>query len=336
MKRILYFLGVGLIFWSCSKDDIYNITTDFEGKFVFINSNSSGDLHYDVFTLDHDGVKQVTFTDTADFYKGNPNWVKNGEYIQYEEYPLCLFCYSFGKNKIIRADGTEPTDYNMPFISPDNKYGCTYTLENLFIFNLDGNLKKLNQIGSVLDYGDNKTVKWAPDSKRLLFTLGSELVNYNINTKIITPLFEFDNVLSTFEWSYVGDKIAFIWLDDVYVVNADGSNVQNLTSSPNKEYDIAWSPTEDILAYTQRNLDYYNGLDNIFLYDFTDSTEQSLDLVEQAKLYIDFIQWSADGMSFAFSAMGAENTGIFIIDRDGTTMKKVYDKQLYSFDWYSK
>jgi hypothetical protein len=241
MKRIIFFLMSGFFFWSCNKEDDIKLTSDFEGKFTFISSPDPELNAYELFTLDRDGLKQVTFTDTVGFYKGSPLWVKNGDYIQYEEYSLCLFCNTYGRNKIIRADGSEPKNYTMPYISPDNKHGCTYNYGNLYIFNLDDNLNKLNQIGSLVyvTYGSAIPVKWATDSERLLYKLDndtSRLVDYNINTKKITTLFEFDDHISdvtNFEWSYVGDKIAFIWLDDVYVVNADGSNIQNLTSSPN-------------------------------------------------------------------------------------------------------
>ena len=59
-------------------------------------------------------------------------------------------------------------------------------------------------------------------------------------------------------WSPDGQKIAFTaWSDaptgssDVYVMNADGSGKERLTSDPRWEGGVAWSPDGQKIAFTR-------------------------------------------------------------------------------------
>jgi dipeptidyl aminopeptidase/acylaminoacyl peptidase len=56
------------------------------------------------------------------------------------------------------------------------------------------------------------------------------------------------------EWSPDGTKIAFsAWRDgisDIYTMNADGSNLTNITNSPTEESEPTWSPDGTKIAFT--------------------------------------------------------------------------------------
>ena len=50
-------------------------------------------------------------------------------------------------------------------------------------------------------------------------------------------------------WSPDGTQIAYASSGDLYVVDADGSNVRQLTTDPNGDYYPAWSPDGSTIAY---------------------------------------------------------------------------------------
>lgn len=152
----------------------------------------------------------------------------------------------------------------------------------------------------------------------------------------MTPLFSFDSLypdIYKFDWSYQSNKIAFIFQDEVYIVNSDGSGLIKIPSPDNIANYIAWSKTEDILAYAQLNVDHY--WSRLFEYDYDTGQSVNLEAAQNLTSSLQPLQWSADGSTIAFGSSG-RNNGIFLINRDGTQLKQIYDQPIESFDWYSE
>lgn len=352
MKRILFLLAIVSVCWSCGKEDppepVIMFSSDFEGKFAFVfNSN--------LFTLDQTGIIQLTHDqDAGTSNKGGAKWINNGNGILYLETFTCFFCPAGYLFNLVKSDGSDPKSIWDLFglswinesISHDLKHAAitraTTTLTDsiinrTFIYSVDDTLH-----ASLIDSvdGANRAPQWSPGSDRIAFTsedgTSGELAIYNILTREKTSLFTYNDLnagVIAYDWSYQGDKIAFIWNKDIYVVNSDGSNMQNLTSSPNFENHVAWSKTSDVLAYTQYTQDLEKS--RIIVHDFADQSQTFLDSVQRKNATITQIQWSADNKTIAFQYC-CDLSGIFLIDRDGSNLRQIYDKSVTGFDWYSE
>ena len=83
------------------------------------------------------------------------------------------------------------------------------------------------------------------------FPVEGQLWTYDLSSGVSTQL-TFDATVKDQvpDWSPDGSRIAFGADDDVYVIDADGSDLVNLTSSPASEFGAAWSPRGGWIAFT--------------------------------------------------------------------------------------
>jgi hypothetical protein len=100
---------------------------------------------------------------------------------------------------------------------------------------------------------------------------------------------------------------------DIYVMDADGSNVQRLTTDPAPEYAPSWSPDGTRIAIVKTLNGTYTAI-------FTMNPDGSdIRQLSSANGGTDFApSWSPDGSQLAFAAIRHEETGIWIVNSDGT------------------
>jgi Tol biopolymer transport system component len=104
-------------------------------------------------------------------------------------------------------------------------------------------------------------------------------------------------------WSPDGTKIAFTQADDIYVMNADGSNQTNLTNDPAWEGRPAWSPDGTKIAFDSGR----DGNSEIYVMNAADGSDVS-------RLSEGFMPaWSPDGTKIAFASYP-----------DGTWREEIY------------
>jgi TolB protein len=96
----------------------------------------------------------------------------------------------------------------------------------------------------------------------------------------------------------------------VYVMNVDGSGVHRVTLDGSYNTSPAWSPTGDLIAYTNR----VGGKFGIALVD--PETLRSRQLVGEAGNNEDS-SWSSDGRYISFASDRTGTYQIYIVDRDG-------------------
>ena len=118
-------------------------------------------------------------------------------------------------------------------------------------------------------YDDISPVGWSPDGRYLLFTSKASYNSSELNvydSEIQEYRFLVDKACAVKDcravWSPDGRRIALVKLGidglhtDIYVMNADGSNLTNLTGSlpDREEVQPAWSPNSQWIAFASRKM----------------------------------------------------------------------------------
>lgn len=125
-------------------------------------------------------------------------------------------------------------------------------------------------------------------------------------------------------WSPDGSRIAFARRGDtgldLFVMNADGSNVQRLTTDGSNNHYPAWSPDGSRIAFTS---EVQPGDTDIFVIDvdFSDAANVVVSAarnITQNVALEDYPAWSPDGFQIAFSSNREGLWDIFIADADGS------------------
>jgi uncharacterized repeat protein (TIGR03803 family) len=114
--------------------------------------------------------------------------------------------------------------------------------------------------------------------------------------------------------------IAFVSVRDgnreIYVMNADGSGVTNLTNNPSQDDNPAWSPDGTRIAFDSDR----SGSTEIFLMNADGSGATSL----TSDYSIDTgPAWSPDGARIAFASNRDGNSQIYVIGTDGTGLTRL-------------
>jgi Tol biopolymer transport system component len=176
-----------------------------------------------------------------------------------------------------------------PSWSPDGKRIAFVSGRNwilgydIYVMDANGrNQRRLTNNG-----GGDRSPSWSPDSKRIAFSSHKD-GNFDIyvidangrNQRRLT-----NNRHKDFQpsWSPDGKRIAFIsdrdghvhegWsTDEIYVMDADGSNQQRLTNHPNNDYSPSWSSDSKRIAFVSHR----DGNGEIYMIDADGGNLQNL------------------------------------------------------------
>jgi len=244
-----------------------------DGSKVAFESDRDGNS--EIFVMSVDGELSQLTDDPADDL--DPDWSPDGSKI------------AFSSNRsgmhhiyVVNADGSSPTqitnsqaDDSEPAWSRDGKrIAFVRAIEGnteILVVNADGS----NETQLTFDAGSNKSPSWSPDGRifftskregrREIYAMNADGGSVGRFTTIgaITPV-----------WSRDGTKIAFVSenLDigktqhplQVFVANADGSNVRNLTKESPSTFFPCWSGDSASVAY---NVDNLGVVSNIYQVD---------------------------------------------------------------------
>ena len=264
VQFLFYFLGVSVL---CLKVCAVFAKAPDTAKIVFAKTNVGESR--DIYLMNPDGSEQVNLTkhranDTS------PVWSPTGEHIL------------FASDREQKAWGTwdlylmDPDGSNVrkvfdksalrsgPVWSPDGKriaysYGEIGN-DLLYIGTIDGKEEERVAIGY--------SPAWSPDSTEIIFRSGAldkprrfSLLKVKTNRQTFFPFPKEPQWVRHPAWSPRGDKLAFSWnnraeprLEDfvfetLYIVNRDGTGLQQVIEEGRRAVNPAWSPNGNELLY---------------------------------------------------------------------------------------
>ncbi|HSF75672.1 MAG TPA: DPP IV N-terminal domain-containing protein [Microcoleus sp.] len=172
----------------------------------------------------------------------------------------------------------------------------------------------------------------SPDGQQVAFVKDKNIYKMNADgsgmTKLTKSSGEYISGGSQLVWSPDRTKIAFLFgaypKQQIYTINADGTNLKNLTDNPQNEvYNVKlfWSPDSSRIAY------YYNKpgdsageQQDIYLLDINRGTAKNL---TQKPGNYDELSWSPDGKFIAFVAGEFNNQKLYTINADGNQLNQL-------------
>jgi TolB protein len=129
-------------------------------------------------------------------------------------------------------------------------------------------------------------------------------------------------------WSADGSMVAFErstedvqgnYGEDIYVMDADGTDVRQITSGQAFDHSPSFSPDGETIAFIRET--YEESTDTFTADIFTiklDGTELT-NLTQTATKYEESVVFSPDGSKIAFTRYGRYGSEIFVMDSDGST-----------------
>jgi len=251
---------------------------------------------------------------------------------------------SDGNNLTKMANGITPKFD--PAWSPDGRkiafasYDPNDDSGSLYIMNVDGsNPIKLIDTKRLDTYSQATSTwrlfyishpVWSPDSKQIGFSHGYHVGCCSSRSYLSVMNVDGSNLVSVrgnswgsnFAWSPDSQKIVF---DsdicggnfDICLMNADGTELINLTNKKGGDGGPSWSPNGKKIAFiSSRYLNYGNF--NIFLVN-ADGTNP-INLTPHLKGWAGVPSWSPNGGKIVFASPSDGNNEIYVINSDGTNL----------------
>jgi len=136
----------------------------------------------------------------------------------------------------------------------------------------------------------------------------------------IAPVISFEKLLAESKPGEVSGEILFVSTRDgnaeVYIMNADGTNQQNLTKHSEHDYDLAWSPDKAKIVFVSER----DGNPEIYTMNLGGSNLKRLtnnNSVDRMP------HWSPNGSEIVFYSERDNDRWIWLMNSDGTNQRKL-------------
>jgi len=212
-----------------------------------------------------------------------------------------------------------------PTFSPDGKRIAFMSQRaggfEIFVMNADGSDQK--QLTHFTEQGRGALAPaWSPDGKRIAFATRIPPINiYVINVDGTGARRVSDEGGGTNPaWSPDGRKIAFTsrrgGKPDIYVMDADGKNMRQLTSNDAIDRMPAWSPDGKLIAFDSDR----EGEAKIYVMDADGSNQHRISSQPGADAHP---SWSPDGKQIVFHKTVLGHGQVYVMDADGSHTKRL-------------
>ena len=303
-----------------------------------------------------ESVRRLTYNSAND---GNPSWSPDGHHIAFTSNTFISIDNVVSEIYVIDADGSNLRNLTKeaafigasPVWSPDGRRIAFVSDrdgdDEIYVIDADGsNLRNLSKHRTNYDNNpvNDSSPVWSPDGRQILFA--SLFTGYKSDGFFAIYVMDADGsnlqnlsklsiekkggTLSTSQsrpaWSPNGRHIAFAFgtpEQNLYVMDADGSNLQNLSKHTDNS-SPAWSPDGRRIAFisTERDGNGTRSKSNLYVMDADGSNLQNL----TDHNAFDFSPvWSPDGRRIAFTSRVGRNTEIYVVDADGSNLQNLTD-----------
>jgi nickel/cobalt exporter len=223
-----------------------------------------------------DGERKKIF-DCSDAACSQPVWSPDGSRVIFEHIALSganatglatLWWIDMNTNKVEPLFQEDKLPGANPRWSPDGKWLSYATAENVRLYNFETGESRI--VKSML----GASAAWSPDGTSVLYRdviiqngqFITQLFVYDLESQTstnISPDPGFENILAV--WSPDGEQIAVVRRDlsvprgdQIWVMNADGSDARAITDTPNVLHGtLSWSPDEKYILYDLYDLDAF-------------------------------------------------------------------------------
>jgi TolB protein len=223
-----------------------------------------------------------------------------------------------------------------PAWSPDGRTIAFFSGNKIYLMNADGSEHRpLTRL--LMMMGRKRSLAWSPDGRKLAFLTDRDcggscnlyVVNSdgsglrNLTRTLIRAYGPGGHPASDPAWSPDGRKLAFVRLDPglartpIYVMNADGSGLRNLTPKPvGANTGPAWSPDGRTLAFVSDRGDN----SEIYVMNADGSGQRNL---TRNPAYDADPAWSPDGRKLAFVSNRDGSYRVYVMNADGSGQRRL-------------
>ena len=245
-----------------------------------------------------------------------------------------------GQQRLTHNGATETA----PALSPDGRMIAFMSNRSgapeLYVMNVDGNgERQLKVPGAGGDMGARQP-RWSPDGKQIVFfsSVRPDIYVINLDGTGLKNLTDHPGADICPDWSPDGRRIAFTSNRDgareIYVMNADGTNVARLTSGLKGNVGMwlrpRWSPDGRKIAFAT-DRDRTDGTSEIYVMNADGSNLVRLtfnDVLDAEPT------WSPDGKMIAFHRTVLDHVQVFVMQADGSNQTRITELSGVSFSGF--
>ena len=267
--------------------------------------------------MDINGSNLIQLTNNPGSWNQTPIWSPDGSQI--------AFTSDRDGNQeiyVMKADGLNQnrltSNLTQDFLgswSPDSSQIAYSSIRDgsfdIIVMDVDGS----NQTNLTDNPSRDWNCTWSPDGSRIAFTSNRKYYNPEIlNTN--------HNGFHDSDWYYC----------EIYVMNADGSNLIQLTDLGDQNKDIAWSPDGSRIAFSSKR-----GGGSVANYEIyvMDADGSNVIRLTNNFTWDSLPIWSPDGLQIVFVStrgLGSGNSEIYVMNADGSNQIRLTDNSWSDFN----